>query len=212
MIGIFGGSFDPVHLGHLGLAEAAYRQLGLERVLFVPLGLPPHRPQLQASPAQRVELLRAALEPTPYFEINTLEVEKDSPSWTVETLAQLRQSLPGETLCLLLGSDAFKPLNSWYRWRRITDYCHIVVLSRRGDEQKLNDEVADFLASKRTGQLHEMPACTAGNGGVLWLEAELPEISSTRLRAAIAARQPFMQYTPPAVAALIQEYKLYGYG
>ena len=210
MIGIFGGAFDPVHRGHLALATAAHQQLGLESVRFIPLGVPPHRSQPQASAEFRVKLLRAALEPYPEFEVDTLEVEKTSPSWTVETLEQLNQSMPEKTLCLLLGSDAFKPLNTWYRWRTLTDYCHIVVVSRKGDGQELDAEVADFLAEKRTETLAEMSDGVSGR--LLWLEADVPELSSTQVREQIAKGQSLTQYVPSAVAALIKEYRLYGYG
>lgn len=209
MIGILGGAFDPVHYGHLELARMAGESIGLDGVIFVPLGAPPHRSQPQVSAELRVMMLRAAIAPYDHFDINTQEVDKDSTSWTVVTLENLADKMPDETLCLLLGSDAFKPLNSWYRWRSITDYCHIAVISRQNDRTLMDKEVATFLHERRTDVLQEKPAGEPGK--VMWLEVDVPDISSTEIRQQISQGGPLGDLLPASVEALIKENGLYGY-
>lgn len=209
MIGIFGGTFDPVHRGHLALAETASEKIGLQQVIFIPLGVPPHRSQPQASAELRVSMLHKALEPYASFELNTLEVEKTSPSWTVETLEHFSRSMPTETLCLLLGSDAFKPINTWYQWQTLIEYCHIAVVSRKGDQLALEDEVADFLAENRVDAIVDKPA--QSRGSLLWIEADLPEISSTQVRQRAVSGQSLNKYVPRSVAAVIKQNGIYGY-
>jgi nicotinate-nucleotide adenylyltransferase len=209
MIGIFGGTFDPVHFGHLGLAKAAYHHLDLQRIIFVPLGIPPHRGMPQVSSHARVKMLQAALQPYPNFEISTVEVDKDSPSWTVKTLEYFARHLPDETLCLLMGSDAFKPINEWYQWRSLLDYGHLVVVSRSGVENELCDEVAEFLALNRVDSL---PGLTSGHRGkILWLEAGVVDVSSTGVREAIEAGKALTRLLPKSVERLIRENRYYGY-
>ena len=208
MIGIFGGTFDPVHLGHIGLASAVHERLHLQKVIFVPLGIPPHRDTPQESPQARVNMLRAAIEPYDYFELSTVEVEKESPSWTAETLSCFAQQLPNETLCLLMGSDAFKPINEWYQWRSLLDYGHIVVVSRVGDDIELSAEVAEFLARYRVTSL---PQDSTGGGRILWLETDVVDVSSTRVRQVISEGGELSDLLPQAVEFLIRENGYYGY-
>ena len=209
MIGIFGGTFDPIHLGHLALAKTAYEHCQLQRVIFVPLGTPPHRGMPQVSAQSRVKMLQAAISGHAEYEISTVEVEKLSPSWTVHTLEHFSREMPDETLCLLMGSDAFKPLNEWHRWRSLLDYCHLVVVSRMGDGVELNEEVADFLAQHQVTSLHDKPA--GERGGIYWLEEELPDISSTQVRQSINSGESLTELLPTVVESLIKENGYYGY-
>jgi len=209
MIGIFGGTFDPVHLGHLLLAKAAAKHLSLQRVIFVPLGLPPHRDLPRVSPQSRVNMLQAALADYPDFEISTVEFDKASPSWTVQTLAHFCSEMPDETFCLLMGSDAFRSINQWYHWQSLLDYCHLVVVSRAGDESELDSEVAGYLAQNRLSSLQEIT--DDSGGGIYWLEAEIPDISSTLVRHRVDADEPLTGLLPPAVESLIKEHGHYGY-
>ena len=209
MIGIFGGTFAPVHLGHLLLARAAADHLGLQRVIFVPLGLPPHRDLPKASPQSRVNMLQAALTDSPDFEVSTVEIDRPSPSWTVHTLEHFCDEMPDETFCLLMGSDAFRSINQWYQWQSLLDYCHLVVVSRAGDKTELGSEVAAYLARHRCTSLYDITdGCT---GGIYWLEADIPDISSTLIRHRVDADEPLTGLLPPAVESLIKEHGHYGY-
>ena len=207
MIGIYGGAFDPVHLGHLALAKVAQQSLMLDKVIFVPLGVPPHRPQPLATARQRISMLTAAIKNEAAFAVDTTEIEKAEPSWTVKTLEYFKQVMPGETLCLLLGSDAFKPINSWYRWRSILDYSHMLIVSRQGDEREMDEEVFGFLNTYRASALTEIKGNDSGK--IYWLEADIPDISSTQVREAVKARKPLDRLLPDGVKQLIESQGLY---
>jgi len=209
MIGIFGGTFDPVHLGHLALAKVVYDHCQLQKIIFVPLGTPPHRGMPRVSAQSRVKMLQSVVSDHAEYEISTIEVEKSSPSWTVHTLEHFSQEMPGETLCLLIGSDAFKAINTWYRWQSLLDYCHLVVVSRVGDNEVLNDEVAEFMAEHRISSLYEM--VNGIRGGIYWLEEDIPDVSSTRVRQSISAGESLTGLLPPVVESLIKENGYYGY-
>jgi len=209
MIGIFGGTFDPVHLGHLALANTAYEHCQLQKIIFVPLGTPSHRGMPKVSSQSRVKMLGSAISGHAEYEISTIEIEKSSPSWTVETLEHFRHEMPDETFCLLIGSDAFKAINTWYRWQSLLDYCHLVVVSRAGDDAVLNIEVADFLEQHRIFSLHDM--VDDDHGGIYWLEEEILDVSSTRVRQSIAAGESLTALLPSAVEKLIKENGYYGY-
>jgi nicotinate-nucleotide adenylyltransferase len=209
MIGLFGGTFDPIHLGHLGLANVASRQLDLQRVIFIPLGLPAHRELPQVSSQSRVNMLRAAVADHPEFEVSTVEIDRTTPSWTVHTLEHFSATYPEETLCLLMGSDAFGGINQWYRWQALLDYCHLVVISRSGVVLSDDAEVARYLADNRMHTIDEL--AERQHGGIYWLEADIADISSTGVREAIQAGAPLSGLLPPAVENLIRENEYYGY-
>ena len=209
MIGIFGGTFDPVHLGHLGLADVVTDCLGLDRVIFVPAGLPVHRGLPKASRQSRVRMLQAALTDFPNFGISTVEVDKSSPSWTVDTLQYFCSEIPGETFCLLIGSDAFKSINQWYRWDSLLDYCHLVVVSRAGDTVELSSELVVYLEKNQLVCLHDM--INRCHGGIYWLQATIPDISSTQVRQCASAHESLAGLLSPAVESLIKKHGYYGY-
>src|SRR5450759_4649412 len=126
--GILGGTFDPLHFGHLRLAQELVEGLALSEVLFVPAGLPPHRAPPFASPQQRLEMVRRGIADNPLFTLDEREIFKPTPSYTVETLLDLRRELSAmQPLCLFMGADAFLGLTAWHRWRELFDLAHIVV-------------------------------------------------------------------------------------
>lgn len=132
-IGIFGGTFDPIHYGHLRLAEEAREVLGLESVRLIPSGLPPHRDAPRTPGAVRLELARLATLGNPRLEVDDTEVASEQISYTVLTLEALRQSLGAQRpLVLILGADAFEGLPSWHRWRELFELAHIAVANRPG--------------------------------------------------------------------------------
>src|SRR5450755_450450 len=129
-IGVFGGTFDPVHFGHLILAEQCREQGRLDEVLFIPAPRPPHKPQPIARFDQRVEMLGLALAGNPTFRIDDIEKDRDGPSYTVDTLAELRRRRPGDDFWLLAGGDAVRDLHFWYEPRRLLDMAGLLVMAR----------------------------------------------------------------------------------
>jgi nicotinate-nucleotide adenylyltransferase len=209
-LGIFGGTFDPIHFGHLRPALELYEQLGLERVHMLPSAVPPHRQQPHASAEQRLAMLELALQGQDELVVDRRELERSGPSYMVDTLASLREEVGDTPLCLLLGVDAFLGLSTWERWQGLFERAHIVVAHRPGwhmEEQQmpraLRQEVSSrWLAS--ASQLHQRPA-----GGV-WLQGVTQlAISATGIRERIAAGASANYLLPATVWQYIQQHGLY---
>ncbi len=182
-LAIFGGTFDPVHLGHLSVAWEASELLDAE-VRLMPASVPPHRPAPIASAEQRVAMLRAALQRQSRLSIDTRELERSGPSYTIDTLSELRAEQGSRPLVLLIGADAFAGLPSWHRWRELFEVAHIGVLSRPGVEAAVPDVLRDEMSTRRCEDasiLHDLPA-----GKVIELAVTPLEISATRVRELLA--------------------------
>ena len=185
MIGLLGGSFDPVHYGHLRPALEVHQHLGLDAVRLVPSHVPPHRGQAVASPQQRVAMLQAAIENYPVFSIDTREFDREGPSYTLDTLKSFREELTGTTLCLLMGMDAFLALASWHRWHELADYCHMVVMSRPGAQLPEQGELADFIRLHRVMDAGKLGSQAAGL--LYFQQVTQLEISATAIRKLLGA-------------------------
>ena len=188
-IAILGGTFDPVHLGHLRVAWEAAEALDAQ-VRLMPAHLPPHRLTPVASAQQRVRMLEAALAGQDRLVLDTRELQREGPSSPVDTLRELRaETSAAQPLILLLGADAFAGLPTWHEWRALFDLAHIVVLTRPGHTATLPPELAEAVASRRAtsaAQLHESPA-----GKVLNLPVTPLEISASAVRKMLAdGREP----------------------
>lgn len=193
-LAIFGGTFDPVHLGHLSVAWEASELLDAD-VHLLPASVPPHRPPPIASAQQRVAMLRAALQGQSRLALDTRELEREGPSYTIDTLLELRAELGERPLVLLIGADAFAGLPGWHRWHELFDLAHIGVLSRPGVEVVLPDELQREIANRR---VDGAVACRhASAGKLIQLEVTPLEISATRIRELLASgREP--RYLLPA--------------
>ena len=208
MIGILGGTFDPVHFGHLRPALDVQQALGLDEVRLMPCHVPPHRAQPEASPQRRTQMLHAAIEGTPGLVVDEREFERDGPSYTLDTLQSLRQDLPGRTLCLLVGMDAFRGLSTWHRWRELLDHCHIVVMTRPLAKFPDKGELAEYIQRHRTRDIEMLRTRSAG---LLWFqEVTQLEISGTRLRSMLAAGEAANFLLPARVLEFIHNHGLYG--
>lgn len=182
-LAIFGGTFDPVHLGHLSVAWEASELLDAD-VHLMPASVPPHRPAPIANAAQRVAMLRAALQEQSRLSLDTRELARTGPSYTIDTLLELRAEQGSRPLVLLIGADAFAGLPSWHRWRELFDVAHIGVLSRPGVESALPEALEQEAAARRVAEpatLHTLPA-----GKVIELAVTPLEISATRVRELLA--------------------------
>lgn len=207
LVGIFGGTFDPVHVGHLRAAMELREILALDELRFVPCGEPPHRDPPVESGARRIAMLEAALAHEPGCVVDRREVERGGPSYTVDTLAALREDLPAAHLCLLLGHDAWVGLDRWHRWREVFEYAHVVVADRPGSNEPPGDVLA---AEQRARQVTEAAALRAQSHGAL-MSSEITrlEISSSRLRAFAAAGHSLRYLVPDAVNELIVSKQYY---
>jgi nicotinate-nucleotide adenylyltransferase len=187
-IGIFGGTFDPPHTGHLIAAQDASEQLQLDRFVFVPAAEPPHKRGKSVTPAPvRLAMLRAAAADNPLFEICTLELERDGPSYTVDTLRELAGQYRGARLQLLIGVDQVRDFAQWREPQAIRELADVVMLTRAGDVEPGPE--AAFVKQI----VHVTRA----------------DISSTLIRERVAAGRPIRYLVPDAVAALIAREGLY---
>jgi len=208
---LFGGAFNPIHYGHLVLADDVRERLSLERVLFMPAGAPPHKPLSGLAPAaDRYEMVRLAIADTPAFEVSDLELRRPGPSYTVDTVEAL--GIPPDELFLVIGSETFLDLLAWREPRRLAAHCRIVVIPRAGSvfdadgaaaRKVLREIGVDGVAVADTG---EVPA-----GGVIVVHATSLPISASELRARAAAGRSLTYRVPPSVATYIARHRLYGW-
>jgi nicotinate-nucleotide adenylyltransferase len=202
-IGVFGGMFDPIHLGHLRPALETCDALDLRELRFVPCGDPPHRGATHASAALRRRLVEAAIAAEPRFVLDARELERPGPHYTYDTLATLRAELGDRVpLVLLIGADAFAALDRWHRWRELPGLAHLAVLLRPGAALPAAGPVAALLHERRAtdaAQLATQPA------GTIWTQpvTQLP-ISSSGLRELLARGASVQYLVPDAVWALLR--------
>ncbi len=210
MIGLFGGTFDPVHFGHLRPALELQQSIGLDEVRLLPSHVPPHRSQPHASPQQRLAMLRAAVADDPAFTVDTREFEREGPSYTLDTLKSLRAEMAGTSLSLLIGMDAFREFTSWHRWREILDYSHLVVMTRPGKLPPEQGELADFVSLHRAADATTLKS--RASGLLLFHPVTQLEISGTEIRKILASGKRADFLLPKSVLEVIYSEGLYGTG
>lgn len=202
-VGIFGGTFDPIHFGHLRTAFELLHALRLAEVRLVPAGNPPHRAAPLCDARHRLAMARAAVADQPGLVVDDREVRRGGPSYTVLTLRELRDEAPARPLCLLLGMDAFLGLPQWHEWRSVFDLAHVVVAHRPGWTAPGAGVLGELLAERGTSRVEDLHESVAGRVHVR--PVTQLEISSTDLRDLIVAGQDPRYLLPDAVRALIRD-------
>jgi len=210
-LGIFGGTFDPVHFGHLRLAEESIGHLGLGGVRWIPAGQPPHRGTPQVTARQRLEMVLRSTAENTRFSVDASEVESTAPSYTVHTLERLRGELGAEqSLVLLVGADAFAGLTSWHRWRDLFSLAHIAVSHRPGfpvEIGSLPHELATEFADRRLQDAGGLKNAAAG--GIATFAMTQLAISATQIRKLLANGLSARYLLPDGVLDYIQTHSLY---
>jgi nicotinate-nucleotide adenylyltransferase len=195
-LGVLGGTFNPPHLGHLVCAQEAYRELDLDAVMFVPASIPPHKPvEEEPGPEHRLELCRLAVEGDDRFMVSDLELAREGPSYTVDTLELLRSQAPENDLFLILGGDIAAGLPGWHRVDRVLELATPAVAKRRGTTRTEVHEALESLRGGERARFFEMPRMG---------------ISSTMIRERVSARQPIKYLTVDRVVDYIRRHNLYG--
>jgi nicotinate-nucleotide adenylyltransferase len=206
-IGIFGGTFDPIHHGHLRTALELLTALELAEVRFVPAANPPHRGAPMIDGALRLRMVQAAIANQAGFVADEREVRRDGPSYTVDTLRSLRADYPTRALCLLLGMDAFLGLTQWHRWQALLELAHIVIANRPGWRTPEHDTLGELLREHRARDPRELHDSLAGR---VHIEPVTQlEISSTGLRAAIRSGVDPRFLVPDSVRDIIVQTECY---
>jgi nicotinate-nucleotide adenylyltransferase len=198
MIGIYGGSFDPVHLGHLITAESIKKELNFERLFLLPCCVPVHKNSLHYSSKQRLEMLSLAIKEFPSLEIDTREIDRGGSSYMIETLAEIVKEFKDNTICLIIGMDSFVAFKTWKKWGEFAKLVHLIILPRNTNQhaQKSLDtfDIAldkNHLNNKTSGLLY-------------FSNSELIDISSSDIRGKIASNQNLDGLTPSSIINILQ--------
>jgi nicotinate-nucleotide adenylyltransferase len=213
LIGILGGTFNPIHFGHLRMAQELADSLQLSQVRFIPSANPPHKNKPEVSAQHRASMVQLAIADNPLFKLDTRELERTGASYTIDTLISLCEELGSNAaICLMMGSDAFTKLDSWHRWDELLNYCHIILVQRPKQQpsaktEKLSDKMTHFLSGHYTENLDDLAEKSAGYIHMQQITAQ--DISATKIREKLAAGNSAKYLAPEAVLAYIQQQKLY---
>lgn len=198
-LGIYGGSFDPVHIGHLVMAELVRQECKLNKVLFIPAGNPPHKTNRQLAPAlERYDMVQLAIEGNPYFEVSSIEIEREGKSFTIDTLKELREIYSSSwEFWLIIGMDSLLEIKTWRKVDEIVKICNLAVYARPGYSLDANRKEIETLRRE------------LGDIEIAFVPGPLIGISSTEIRQRIRANKSIRYLVPEAVQAYIQEHSLY---
>lgn len=208
LIAYFGGSFDPVHLGHLATANELVDSLNLQKLYFLPACLSPLKSQSLAS-HHRVAMLQLALQDYPPLAVDSRELDRPPPSYTIDTLKELRQLHgPTQPLAFIMGMDSFLALPHWHQWQHLTDYAHLIVVTRPGYMPDFAPELQEWTNKHRCNELQMLQYKV---GGCIHFVTTRPyAISSSEIRARLPDDKTAILMLPPAVADYIYHHHLYG--
>jgi nicotinate-nucleotide adenylyltransferase len=208
IIGLFGGTFNPIHHGHIALAQSVADTLHCSQIRFIPAAIPPHKAIPAVTALHRANMVQLAIEDHPDFILDTCELDRQGPSYTIETLHLLRHRLPEKSLCLIMGQDSYLKLPSWHRWQELLDYCHLLIVHRADIAHSLQ------LHSAHQHKLVDIAQAAAQfaaqtHGLITYLPLTPPDVSSTRIRADLAQSDAHIAGMPEKVLHYIKENHLY---
>lgn len=204
MIGIYGGTFNPVHFGHLRTALEVGELFQLEQLRLIPCRLPPHREQPDVDGELRWQMLKLAVADTPQLQVDRRELDRDGPSYMVDTLQSLATEYPASNLILFIGTDAFAGLEHWHRWQSLFEFAHVVVMTRPGYQIP---ELSAFLQHRLVEDRNRL---TENPAGLLYFQTVTAlDISATNIRDLIAAGRNPKYLLPDAVIDFIRQHRLY---
>lgn len=206
-IALLGGTFDPIHIGHLRGALEVLEQAQLDELRLVPNATPPHRKAPGRTPEQRLAMVHRAVADVPSLTVDDRELSREQPSYTIDTLISIRQELAADdVLILVLGWDAFCGLPSWHRWQELLDYCHILVMQRPDLGGEPPQELRDLMAARDVG---DALALVAPSGDIAFIWQTPLEVSATQIRHLLANNKCIRFLVPDAVLAYINAHELY---
>lgn len=204
---LFGGTFDPIHQGHIETARALLDELDISTLHLMPNAVPPHRPQPLATAAQRLAMVELACESDSRLVAEAFELRSSQPSYTAKTLQHFKQHYPHDTLLFVMGMDSLVSLDSWYQWRTLTEFAHIIVMPRPGYElQQASHTLQEFIQQhrcQRVAQLHQQ-----SHGCIYLANTPLRDISATEIRARLL-QLDIESVLPAKVADYIAQQRLY---
>ncbi|PCJ49561.1 MAG: nicotinate-nicotinamide nucleotide adenylyltransferase [Gammaproteobacteria bacterium] len=206
-VAVLGGTFDPIHLGHLRLATDLIKKLNLEHLRLMPSYQPVHRDTPSATIEQRLEMLKLAVVDSPELIIDERELTRKGPSYTLDSLKELRAEIgPSTPLYFILGIDAFCLLDTWHQWQHLTDFAHLVVAVRPGKHPDLSAKLSDYV-QKVEYKLEGYP--TSSKGSVIFMKNALLDISSTAIRKGLKEGNSVSNLVPKQVSDYLNLHKIY---
>lgn len=212
-IGLLGGTFNPIHFGHLRLAQELTESLHLDEIRFIPAAIPPHKVTPSISAEHRTAMVRLAIANNPHFTLDDRELSRSGTSYTIDTLQSLRDELGKDTsLVLLMGSDAFTKLNTWHRWKSLIEFCHIALVQRPHTTQSSPKEtlpkvLETFLQDHYTENGEDLHNASAGF--ITMQQITALDISSTKIRASLQQQHSARYLMPDSVIDYIKTHRLY---
>lgn len=207
-IGILGGTFDPVHNGHIRMAIECYERLDLEEVRLVPLHTPPHRSEPAASPEQRYKMLETATQKLDVLKVDDCELARGGISYTIETVKTMRKKFNRKSLCLLMGTDAFNSMYTWYQWKDLLNFVHIVIAERPGNIiSPDNPELQDLLVSRQASNLTSL--YDSPSGKIFEITIPLLDISSSQIRNIFLSKKNPAMLLPDNIIEYIETNHIY---
>lgn len=206
---IYGGTFDPIHYGHLKSVTALAEEVSLHQVIIMPNNVPPHRPQPQASSEQRKKMVELAIADNPLFTLDCRELERSTPSWTVETLEQIREEKGTlQPLAFIIGQDSLVSLPRWHRWESLLSLCHLLVCQRPGYPLTMETTaLQEWLDAHRTDSVEQLHQQAAGK--IFMAPTPLYDISATTIRARLESGKDCADLVPAPVLNFIRQQHLY---
>ncbi len=213
LVGIYGGTFDPIHYGHLRVAEELADEVNFQQIIFVPSGTPRLRNTPLGSRDQRAEMVRLAIQDNPHFAIDEREIYRPGVTATVESLREFQsESIPNRILCFIVGIDTFIHINHWIQWRELFNLCHLVVVARPGygsisDHRTLPQEVAQELALRRAVSADDLSK--QATGLIYIAHTSLLEISASHIRHLVGINKSIRYLLPSTISDYIVKNQLY---
>jgi nicotinate-nucleotide adenylyltransferase len=206
-IGIFGGTFDPIHLGHLHLAVEVYQQLNLKEIRFIPCNQSSLKQQPIASGAHRLEMIKLAIKDYPQFNVDDCEISRRGISYAVDTLKFLHKKFHGFSFCFIMSMDAFAQFNLWHKWQEILTLTHLIIANRPDSTMPTNQEVLQLLEKHQTFNPEDLVANIVGK--IYFLNIKPNPISATMIRSFLKEGKEASAFLPQPVWNYIQQHHLY---
>lgn len=211
-LGLFGGTFDPIHFGHLRAAEEIKQILDLEKVYFIPSAIPPHKTQSNITdPLKRLEMIKLAIKGNEYFDISEFELKSDNPSYTINTLEYFKNINPEHELYFIVGNEQFNIIESWKDYRKLFDLTNFAVITRPGFSELQSDKVPLALKDdfRYYNCIENVTSYTNKTKDIVFIEIKGIEISSTDIRAFVKSKKSIKYLVPDQVQKFIISEKLY---
>ncbi|MBB1272009.1 MULTISPECIES: nicotinate-nucleotide adenylyltransferase [Psychromonas] len=206
-IGFLGGTFDPIHFGHLRPALEIQQALALQALYLMPNYIAPHKAKSMASAQQRIDMVQLAIQDTPTLQLTTQELLRPSHSYTIDTLKLLREQYPETPLCFIMGMDSLIQFDSWYRYQEILSYCHLVVSHRPGWDPQFNSVISELLRKHQISNPTQLHRSLSGH--IYFQSTTQLAISSSEIRDLLATNKSINFLTPQSVCTYIKEQQCY---